>query len=309
MSSSEISELCDMKKLLEDLSKNVILLLPIFQNIENRLEKIERELHISDISELTASIKSIKSELELSKEFRVVCPSTDSSATSDQSSQSDQSEGVVHEAHHNPGHTGLLLSDSDLTLSQVKQVGDHLTCNVTVVNYNSDSEVVKQVLVGTGYDFVLIQDSGDTVTKQEIVTHDTVEEIQNLARYQLELARMVGRLKPDTEVFIGCLPPRFDTEAHTQLAEVYNNTLVVESFLDDHIRVVSQNMMYSNNNRQLEERFADDRVTLTKYGNFLLSKNISREIIKMVPYLTKKKKSKNYRKNRVKRRSQALFAY
>ena len=94
----------------------------------------------------------------------------------------------------------------------------------------------------------------------------------------MELARTVVRLKPDTEVFIGSLPPRYDTAAHTQLAEAYNDIMVVESFLDERITIVSQKGMHTKEMRKVRERFSDDGNMLTKYGTHLMLKNISRQM-------------------------------
>ena len=114
------------------------------------------------------------------------------------------------------------------------------------------------------------------------------------------------RLKPDTQVFIGSLPPRVDTMAHTQMAELYNSIAVAESFMDDNITVVSQNSMFTNVKKKLQERISEDGFNLTKYGSHLMMKNISRQISDKVPHIrtvnrTRRPMYNRYRWNQVKR--------
>ena len=288
------------------------------QNIEKRLDKVENELSAGDISEMKRNISSIKVDLDRGSYMN----SPSFSVSSDQSSQCDHDQsdrGSEHdqahlEGHHHEGHSGLLLSDSDLTKVHATQISEQLGCKMPMLNYNNDnSDNVHNVLVRTNHDFVLIQESGNIVDKQDTVNYDSMEEVQNCVRNQLELARTVVRLKPNTEVFIGSLPPRFDTPEHAQLTEAYNNTLVAESFLDDHVTIVSQDGMNSYNKKKLQERFAKDGATLTKYGNYLMSKNISREVTKKVPNLIQRPGEQQgrkfkYSKAQVQRLLGALFA-
>ena len=196
---------------------------------------------------------------------------------------------------------GLVMSDSDLTLEQCNQLSNLLQCDTHTVNYNLESESVKQVLMDSNPDFVLIQDSGNTVCQYDQLCPDSTQEIQSLVEQQLELARMVVRLKPDTEVFIGCLPPRIDTMAHSQMVEFYNSTAVTKSFLDDNITVVSQSSMFSNVKKKQQERINGDGFNLTKYGTHLMMKNISTQIADKVPsirFVKRKKKPVNGRYSR-----------
>ena len=316
-----MTELLEIKAGLENVANILSKIVPFLQNVDKRLERIENDMQLGDLSEIKKTVLSIKSDL--SSDYHIARPSISASSDHDQSSQSNQSElasnceeGQLLEDpdHGYPGHSGLLLSDSDHTKIHATQISEQLGCKMPMINYNSvDSETVHNVLVRTKHDFVLIQDSGEIVNKQDAFNPDSVEEVQNWVRYQLDLARTVVRLKPDTEVFIGSLPPRFDTHIHAQLTDAYNNTLVVESFLEDHITIVSQDGMNSTSKKKLHERFAKDGVTLTKYGNFLMSKNLSRKVTNKVPFLNicpiKKQgsKFKKYSRSQVKSLLEALL--
>ena len=48
--------------------------------------------------------------------------------------------------------------------------------------------------------------------------------------------------------------------------------------MDDNITVVSQNSMFTNVKKKLQERISEDGFNLTKYGSHLMMKNISRKI-------------------------------
>ena len=154
---------------------------------------------------------------------------------------------------------------------------------------------MKQKLFETNHDFVLIQDSGESISHHDSLTETSLSEINKLVGYQVELARMVVKLKPDTQVFIGSLPPRFDTPAHAELADAYNNTLVVETFIDENVTIVSQNDIYTNVKQKISERFCEDGATLTKYGTHLMVKNIRRQIADKVPHIRQNTKSKTLR--------------
>ena len=310
----------NLLKVLETIAEKMSMIVPVLQNIEIRLATVENEKN--------SEISYIRNTLDIIKGCVLDNPAL--SINSDQVSQSDSEQDLgmkkeyveaahqhdqhVHDHHHGPDEcvSGIVLSDSDLTFKQSDQLSEHLKCNIRSVNYNSDSENIKQSLLDPNLEFILIQDSGETVSQQNELSHDSMNEIQTLARYQLELARMVVRLRPGIEVFIGCLPPRFDTLAHTELAELYNNTMVAESFLDDHVTIVSQNSMYTNIKEKLEERFTEDGVNLTKYGTHLMMKNIARQISDTVPGMrcVKQSKGSKYRKvsrNKVRRLLNAIF--
>ena len=284
----------------------------MFSNIETRLNNIENE-HMRELS-------AIKESLEFIKDRALSCSSLTSS---DQLSLGDSDSGC-EQAHggavppHTKGHdpdlligpsdcaVGLILSDSDLTLENSNHLNSLLQCDTHTVNYNTDSERVGQLLLDAYPEFVLIQDSGETVSLKDKLSPESTQEIQNLVGQQLELARTVVRLKPDTQVFIGSLPPRVDTMAHSQMAEFYNSTAVAESFLDDHITVVSQNNMFTNVKKKLQERIREDGFNLTKYGTHLMMKNISRQIADKVQSLRFVIKNRlplygRYNRNHVKR--------
>ena len=297
----------NLLKVLQTIAEKMSVIVPILQNIETKLAMIENEKN-SDISD-------IKNSLDIVKGCVLANPTL--SMSSDQFSQSDSEHDLglenehveashqhVHDNHHGPSEcvSGLVLSDSDLTLKESDQLNEHLKCNTSALNYNSDSENVNQSLLDPNLDFVLIQDSGVTVSQHDQLSNDSMNEIQDLVRYQLELARMVVRLRPGIEVFIGSLPPRFDTMAHTELAELYNNTMVAESFLDDHVTVVSQNSMYTNAKKKLGERFKEDGINLTKYGTHLMMKNIATQISDKVPHLRLASKSKGSKCRKISRK-------
>ena len=166
-------------------------------------------------------------------------------------------------------------------------------------------------LLQPNLEFVLIQDSGKVVSDQDSLDSESLSEIRTLVGQQLELSRTVVRLKPDTEVFIGSLPPRYDTAAHTQLAEAYNDIMVVESFLDERITIVSQKGMHTKEMRKVRERFSDDGNMLTKYGTHLMLKNIWRQMSDKISGLrvehNKNKRRFGKYKFKTKRLPEAIF--
>ena len=207
-------------------------------------------------------------------------------------------------------HPGLILSDSALIFDK-ENISDHINCDAPVLNYHLDTEEIGHHLLQPNLEFVLIQDSGKVVSDQDSLDSESLNEIRTLVGQQLELARTVVRLKPDTEVFIGSLPPRYDTAAHTQLAEAYNDIIVVESFLDERITIVSQKGMHTNEMRKVRERFSDDGNMLTKYGTHLMIKNIWRQMSDKISGLrvehNKNKRRFGKYKFKTKRLPEAIF--
>ena len=313
-----MSEMESVLKVLEKIADKLSLIMPMFLNIENRLDRIENEL-------LTNSTISMSSEqsIQFDSEHEQVLGGIDEGHGEPPPQKDQETRYAYHghgggshghayhshsgggHAHHSHsdgghGHSGLILSDSDMT-SDLGKLSDYLKCDIPVVNYNSDSETVKQHLLESSLDFVLIQDSGEAVSQQDSLTPESLNMIHTLVGNQLELARMVVRLKPDTEVFIGSLPPRIDTPSHTQLAEAYNDILVAQSFLDEKVTIVSQNGMHTKVQKKLGERFCEDGNRLTRYGTHLMLKNISRQISDKIPGMRYVVKSKSYKYRRTKK--------
>ena len=280
-------------------------ILTVLEGINEKLGQL-----VISIIRIDGVLQSDRSSLKDSANAIQECTMSDNSTISstqsdyDQASQCDSHQSHVEE-NDNPQHIenqqhdcpiGLVLSDSELTFEQGKILNGYFSSSIPVVNYNEDSDTVKKVLFETNHDFVVIQDSGEAISQYETLDCDSLAGVQTLVEHQLNLARMVVRLKPDTQVFIGSLPPRVDTLASTQLAEAYNNYLVVNSFMDEKITVISQNGMYTNVKKKLSERFCEDGCTLTKYGTHLMVKNLVYQITDKIPRL-KYKDVKNISKH------------
>ena len=276
-----------MNKVLTEISEKLSLIVPLLENISARVSEIEK----------------VKIPLQFSNSHHVISPILSQSHVIDDCSDSrssltsqdtrDQLDLDIPPQHHVP--SGLVLSDSDLVQGLVQELSDKFCSNIPVVNYNTDAESVKEILFESNHDFVLLQDSGQAISQHQSLDQESVQEIQSLVRNQVELAKMVVRLKPDTDVFIGSLPPRYDTEAHSELTEAYNNMMVVESFMEERITIIKQNDMYTKEKRKIEERVVKDGYNLTRYGTHLMAKNIERQINKIPHVQVMHRKNKRNR--------------
>ena len=128
-------------------------------------------------------------------------------------------------------------------------------------------------------DFVIIQPSSDICDK---LGDPDFRKIQLDVQQCLETAQDVISDNPNTQVFITCLPPRYDTEEASRSTDLWNNILVTEAFMHNNIHVVHQTGLECKTGKKRYERYKDGGFLLTQYGTKLLTKNIASKITKVL---------------------------
>ena len=104
---------------------------------------------------------------------------------------------------------------------------------------------------------------------------------QNVSAYVTTAKAMLAE-HPNKQVFIGELPPRYDTKEAGEMADLWNSQLAIEAFLVDNLTVISQNGLSCNLGSKRVARFNRDGHNLTLHGIRLLSKNIAYEVKKQI---------------------------
>ena len=205
---------------------------------------------------------------------------------------SDQSDvGSLHNMTDDPiakAQYGLVMSDSDMT-ELASRAGKLTGCEVD--NFNYSQEQLQPSLFSRKLEFVLIQDSGKMLEQYNELTNNTVEEITAHVQQFVKLTSSILQLQPDTKVFFGSLPPRYDGRLRADLVRVYNGVLLTESFMEERISVISQSQLSCRSEQKKVERFEADLATLTKYGKKLRDKNIIAQIAEVLPHLRAIKKT------------------
>ena len=285
MSDYKIVEM--LQKIDEKLS-NVI---PRLAMIENRLDKLDSNV-CTNLSELRSSTNDLVSNVKSSM-GSLDSVSSDSFSQSSSDSQSDY--------NHDPtictqgDRLGVVLSDLDES-EMAGKIGQLLNCEVNHLTYGSIRDEAS--LFGIGLDFVVIQDSGSMLDKYEELTTDIVEEITAYVQTLVKVAANILQLKPETKVFLGSLPPRFDGRLREDLVRVFNGLLVTESFMLENVTVVSQTNLNTRDQTKLFERYEENLVVLTRYGRTLRVKNAAVQIAQAVPGLNIVRKKKSHTNHR-----------
>ena len=253
-------------------------------NIEHRLETFDSTVN-KELSDIKSSASSLL--LEVRENAQPVTPLSDMSISDSVSQTSSQTcdSGVhstsVHESHLSDSKVAVLLSDSDMPDLATK-TGHLLNCKVDMVNYSeglSDPSLFQREI-----QFVLVQCSDQVVNKysESEVTNEIIEELTAHVQTLVRVAINILEMQPNTKVFFGSLPPRYDGRVSRELTRIYNGLLLTESFMVDSITVIDQSQLHTNNEYKMYERYKEDLVTLTRYGNKLKARNIAHQIAQAV---------------------------
>ena len=262
-----------LQKIDRTINENV---LPRLTRLESRLSSLEQapkseqfvEL-VDELKESTRSMSSIRSD----------------SISDIQSEHSSESDNLVSEKH------GLVMSDCDME-EFATQTGKKLNCAVAMFDY--DSNTLDPTLFNNKLEFVLIQDSGKVLDKYSEITKQVVEEMTSHVNHLVKVAMGIMEYQPDTKVFLGSLPPRFDGRLKVELVKLFNSILITETMVDDKVGVINQDQLQSRDRWKLQERYDPNLVTLTRYGKSLRIKNTAMQIGKVVPGLTFVQKKKHH---------------
>ena len=243
-------------------------------------------------------LKEIKSSatcllLEVRENAQIVSSLSDKGgSTSDITSQTSDSDSGIQTVEHLPesdsesalpdSKFAVLLSDTDM--SELATKTSHLlNCQVDMVNYSeglSDPTLFQREL-----QFVMIQGSGEILTKFNEVNKVIIEELTAHVQTLVKVAVNILEMQPSTRVFLGSLPPRLDGRVSRDLTRIYNSLLVTESFMVDQISVIDQSQLNSHNEVKVYQRYEEDLFTLTEYGNRLKERNVVQQIAQAVPGL------------------------
>ena len=276
-------------KLLLKIDEKLSEVIPKVMSIENRLNKLESvQCEVKDIksatSNILAEVRGVNSSLNSLPDISNVSEVSDS--LSDTSYQSDQG-SILSVSEGEPGSSqgqmfGLFMADSDMT-ELAASTGELLNCQVSMFNYRGG--LLDPSLFSNKLEFVILQDSGQMLDKYSEVTTDIIQEIKAHVQELVNLSVNILQVQPETRVFIGSLPPRYDGRVRVELARAFNSLLVTESFMEERIIVTSQSQLTCRNENKLLERYETDKVTLTSYGNHLRAKNTAAQIAEAVSQL------------------------
>ena len=280
----------DIIDILQNIDRKLNEVLPQVKSIDSRLTKLEcissevnemKSSNISILSEVRGMahyIGSVQNNIRASSDI-----SDDSLQLSDQSDQGSNISGSeVDPGEFKAQKFGLVIADSDMTELAV-DTGKLLNCQVSLFNYREGQ--LEPSLFDKQLEFVLIQDSGQTLDKYSQVTTEVVQEIKLHVQELVKFSMNILQIQPGTKVILGSLPPRYDGRVRGELARAFNGLLVTESFMEDRITVTTQSQLNCMTDKKLWERFERDKVTLTKYGNKLKVKNTAVQISEAVPQL------------------------
>ena len=280
----------DIIDILQNIDRKLNEVLPQVKSIDARLTKLE--CISSEVNEMKSSNISILSEVRGMAHYigsvqNNIRASSDISDVSLQlSDQSDQGSNIsgseVDPGEFKAQKFGLVIADSDMTELAV-DTGKLLNCQVSLFNYREGQ--LEPSLFDKQLEFVLIQDSGQTLDKYSQVTTEVVQEIKLHVQELVKFSMNILQIQPGTKVILGSLPPRYDGRVRGELARAFNGLLVTESFMEDRITVTTQSQLNCMTDKKLWERFESDKVTLTKYGNKLRVKNTAVQISVAVPQL------------------------
>ena len=280
----------DIIDILQNIDRKLNEVLPQVKSIDARLTKLE--CISSEVNEMKSSNTSILSEVRgmahyigsVQNNIRASSDiSDDSLQLSDQSDQGSNISGSeVDPGEFKAQKFGLVIADSDMTELAV-DTGKLLNCQVSLFNYREGQ--LEPSLFDKQLEFVLIQDSGQTLDKYSQVTTEVVQEIKLHVQELVKFSMNILQIQPGTKVILGSLPPRYDGRVRGELARAFNGLLVTESFMEDRITVTTQSQLNCMTDKKLWERFESDKVTLTKYGNKLRVKNTAVQISEAVPQL------------------------
>ena len=173
----------DMIDILQNIDRKLNEVLPQVKSIDSRLTKLE--CISSEVNEMKSSNISILSEVRGMAHYigSVQNNTQTSSDVSDGSLQlSDQSDqgSNISGSEVDPGEFqaqkfGLVIADSDMT-ELAEDTGKLLNCQVSLFNYKEGQ--LEPSLFDKQLEFVLIQDSGQTLDKYSQVTTEVVQEIK-----------------------------------------------------------------------------------------------------------------------------------
>ena len=261
--------------------------LPRLAKIESRLEKLDPSVN-TEFSEIKSSVSDILLEVRGNSQSVGSIPDNTrrASNTSDSVSQTSTSELRSvrgYESSVSDPKIGVIMSDCDMS-EMAANTGHLLSCQVDMVNYSaglSDPSLFEREL-----QFVMIQASGRVLDKYEEVTTEITQELTAHVQTLVKVATNILDMQPGIKVFLGCLPPRFDSRVKRELTKIYNSLLVTQSFMVNEIVVVDQSQLQTEDERKLYERYQEDLVTLTRYGDKLMEKNIAYQIAQAVDGLS-----------------------
>jgi hypothetical protein len=184
-------------------------LIPRVISIESRLDKLEG-CYISDLCDIKSSTGEILNEVRSSfqpiSNISTVDSSDECSESQSVSHNSDQSDRGLHDETQSDQVAatkyGLVMSDSDLS-DMALQTGRLLNCQVSSYDYSAGN--VEPSMFNKNLEFVVIQDSGKVLDKYTELTTDFVQQLTG--HVLVKLASSILVLQPDTQVFLGSLPP------------------------------------------------------------------------------------------------------
>ena len=284
---SSNSDLSLIKEMFYSINEKLAYVIPRITAIEQRLDKLDS---LDSLSEIKSSTSDILTEVQGYSQSLL-----SSSKSSDTMSQvSDQSDvGSLHNMTDDPNDKaqyGLVMSDSDMT-ELASRAGKITGCEVD--NFNYSQEQLEPSLFSKKLEFVLIQDSGKMLEQYNELTNTTVEEITAHVQQFVKLTSNILQLQPDTKVFFGSLPPRYDGRLRSDLVRVFNGLLLTETVLEDRISVLNQSQLSCRNEKKKVERYKQNLVTLTRYGQKLRDKNLIKQIVETVPHLSTVRKDED----------------
>ena len=239
------------------------LVLASMKTLHARMSSLETKLSTlmsvgknDEVNELSNHLSILKKDLKMSKDFN----------------QPSKSKKTVTKENKIKGV--IMAKDKIIDHNLVKNVTKSDIC---VTNF--DSDVLE---IAGSNDFIVIQPSSDIFSVKVSSTEECQAVVtQNVSAYVTTAKAMLAE-HPNKQVFIGELPPRYDTKEAGEMADLWNSQLAIEAFLVDNLTVISQNGLSCNLGSKRVARFNRDGHNLTLHGIRLLSKNIAYEVKKQI---------------------------
>ena len=237
--------------------------------IYTRLDSMEAKVNIitqnnTTCSDILMELSELKSKV------------TDMSSTNDSlESASSCAESFSAQV---PDKSCLIIQDTKSPLLDKGVLEKYLKCplSCTAVPANSFSQdnldtVLQQVKESDNhYDFVIIQPPPSILDTPNPPPASTIS----------SFVSKISDIKPKTPIYLGCLPPRYDSKHKASMVKAYNQLWLAEAALMDRFTPILQDKLHClTSSRQRLERYTEDNINITEFGKKLFTKNISMQLI------------------------------